>query len=276
MRERRVCRRLAVLVAVLATAAAAEDAPNTHNMALIGTRTAYASHLPMIDGVNGKRTAFTAPHRFQAIMAVEFRKAGRDLGESYAADRTSHPGTPLYTIGPTRQFVLTRLQPGPGSLGAFKARVVRGHLERGGIDVPGMADVDVVVKRIVHFREFDPRTPKPRDLRYILFGGGGEMFLAHWIAGPPDFDQLLAVTLSGAAPSDAELAKGIVVTIAGKPNSAAQRLRGTDAVTVATVAAPGSPARSLTVAPVRELYFEEGELMVPPTFDDTPLERAGN
>ena len=109
MLGRRSFMRLAAWAVMLATAAAAEDAPNTHNMALIGSHTGYVSHLPMFDGLNDTRTAFTAPHHFQAIMAVEFRKGGRDVGASYVADRTSHPGTPLYTIGPTRQFVLTRL-----------------------------------------------------------------------------------------------------------------------------------------------------------------------
>ena len=265
------------LAALLAVAAAAEDAPNTHNMALIGTRTAYVSHLPMFDGLNATGTAFTAPHRYQAIMAVEFRKARRDAGALYAADRQANAGTPLYTVGPSQEFVLTRLQPIPGraSLASFRARVVRGHLERGGIDVPGMSDVDVVVKRIVHFREFDPKVPKPRELRYILFGGGGETFLAHWIAGPPDFDQLLAVRLGGAPLSDAELANGVVVTVAGKANMAAQRLRGPAAVKAMTMAAGATAARALTIAVTRELYFEEGELLVPPTFNDTQMERAG-
>ena len=263
-----------VVAALLAVAAVAEDAPNTHNMALIGTRTAYVSHLPMFDGMNDTGTAFTAPHRYLAIMAVEFRKGGRDAGTSFAADRKSHASVPLYTIGPTGQFVLTRLQPGQGALGSLKGRVVRGHLERGGVTVPGMVAVDVVVKRVVHFREFDPKAPKPRELRYILFGSRSETFLAHWIAGPPDFDQLLAVRLGGASLSDAELANGVVVTVPGKANMATQRLRGPASVKAMTMAAADTAARALTVAVTRELYFEEGELLVPPTFEDTQLETS--
>ena len=41
----------------------------------------------------------------------------------------------------------------------------------------------------------------------------------------------------------------------------------------ATIPEAGS-AQALTLSGVHELYFEEGELLVPPTFDDTPLEKA--
>ena len=268
--------RLAVVVSGLASpnlAGAAEDPPNTHNMAIVGTRTAYVSHLPMFDAVNASGTAFTAPHRFQVIMAVDFRRGGRDADPLYTADRSRNPQTPLYTLGPSEEFVLTRLVKATPPLTQFKATVFRGHLEKRGKAVPGLEAVDVAVRRIVHFREFDPRAVKPRELRYILFGGGGETFLAHWISGPPDFDQLVAVKIEGTGFTDAELAKGIVLTIAGRANTAARRLRAAEAIAASTVASGTAAARPARLTPVRELYFEEGELFVPPQMpEDTPLE----
>ena len=256
-------------------AAVAEDLPNTHNMALVGTKTAYVWHLPMFDGVDAAGTAFTAPHRFQVIMAVDFKRGGRNADPLYTADRQQHPGSALYTVGPTRRFVLTRLANGAPRVTHFEADVFRGHLEKGGEVARGLDKVDVAVRHIVHFREFDPKATKPADLRYILFGGGGETFLAHWISGPPDFDQLVAVKLDGTGFTDAELADGVVLTVPGRGNTAAKRLRAPETVAASTLAAGSAAPRQVRLTPIREVYFEEGELFVPPQMSpDTPLEVA--
>lgn len=244
-----------------------EDAPGTHNMAVFGDKTVFASHLPMFDGVDRSGKRFTAPHRFQVILALGLPGEG---AVRYAADRKAHPAALLYTLGP-EQFVLSRLSTPAPVLTKFRGRMFRGHLERGGPVVPGLAAADLTVTRVVHFREFDPTAAKPKALTYILFGGGGEHYLAHWISGPPDFDQLLAVQLDGAAFSDAELAAGVIVEVPALANRAAARWRGKTPVAATTT---GATPRPLTLSAAREIYFEEGELLVPPTFGDTPAEAA--
>ena len=42
-----------------------------------------------------------------------------------------------------------------------------------------------------------------------MFGKGDELFLAHLITRPPDFDQILSVKVSGHAFTDAELGQGV-------------------------------------------------------------------
>ena len=47
------------------TSASAEDHPATHNMLVVGHDTIFLSHLPMFQGVNATKAAFTSPHRYQ-------------------------------------------------------------------------------------------------------------------------------------------------------------------------------------------------------------------
>ena len=59
-----------------------------------------------------------------------------------------------------------------------------------------MESVVVTVKKVVHAQKFDPAAPKPEKLQYILFGEGGELFLAHMITKPPDFDQIVSIKVA--------------------------------------------------------------------------------
>jgi len=56
-------------------------------------------------------------------------------------------------------------------------------------------------------------------------GKGKELFLAHFITKPPDFDQVLTVSVVDRSFTDEEFGKGLRVVFGG-PNSIAQRLRG--------------------------------------------------
>ena len=50
------------------TNASAEDHPATHNMLVVGHDTIFLSHLPMFQGVNATKAAFTSPHRYQVCL----------------------------------------------------------------------------------------------------------------------------------------------------------------------------------------------------------------
>ncbi|MBC6988764.1 hypothetical protein [Hymenobacter sp. BT491] len=264
----------------LAKAAArplAEDAPNTHNMLVFGEQAIYVSHLPMFDSVAASRTEYTSPHRYQVILEVAFQKAGQDLQKLYRDDRLRNANVRIYTLNPA-EFVLSRLAPaGAGSplLSDFQARVFRGHLERGGKVIPGLDDVQVRVKRVVHFRKFDPQASKLAEMKYLLFGSTQEAFVAHYISKPPDFDHVLSVKLDGHGLTDAQLRKGLEITIPGKANQAGERLKEAQQV-AALVQMPGNQTAKLGFKVGRQIYFEEGELLMPPTFADTKLEQLGN
>jgi len=267
----------------ITAAPAREDDPATHNMLVVGTEAVFLSHLPMFESVDASGTDYTSPHRYQVILQATFhrpvaqrRDSGMDVTSTYIGDRQSNPEVKMYTLSP-QDFILSRVftpaeQP---ALDTFEATVFRGHLERGGkriSDDPFMARVH----RVIYARKFDPATEKLQQLTYVLFGSEHELFLAHLISKPPDFDQILSVKAIGHQISPGELDRGIKVIFADRRNTASERLE------------PGQqpqqprtefllPTRELPfdlqVQPVKEFYFEEGELSMPPNFRQTDEEK---
>jgi hypothetical protein len=261
------------LLASNKTYALIEDEPNTHNMMIVGEQAIFLSHLPMFDDLNRTKTDYTSPHRYQVIVEADFVKNGKSLRERYAKDRQSNPSARMYTLNP-KQFVLSRLfATAPPLVRSFSAKVFRGHLERDGRVISGMENVTVNVKRIVQAHKFDPTAARPEVLEYLLFGKGTELFLAHRIVKPPEFDQLISVTITRRKFTDEQLSQGMRIVVNGGANTAPTRLKEQETVEAA-VAIPNEPsAVKVELRGVREFYFEEGELLIPPTFDPTPEEK---
>lgn len=254
-----------------------EDPPNTHNMLVVGERTLFLSHLPMFDGLDKIKTSFRSPHRYQVLLEARFSNQGKDVTDLYFKDRQAHPDTRIYTLTPTpEEFVITRLftpakQP---RLSAFNAMVFRGHLEQGGKPIPGLEKTSVRSNRIVHGRMFEPQAKKSTELEYILFGKGTELYLAHAIFAPPDFDHVLSVKVSGRELTDKDLAQDVRVIVRDRKNLATERLREKQRVEgTLRIGPPGSTVSKVQIEAGVELYFEEGELLVPPTFDPTSEEK---
>lgn len=231
------------------------DEPNVHNMLVVGQETVFLSHLTMFIAPD-----FDSPHRYQVILEATFSKAGANPQAVYTSDRKKNPGVKIYTLSP-EEFVLPNLiaADGQASISSFEASVFRGHLEKAG-NREILNGITVNVKNVIHFREFDPQATKLTRLEYILFGKGKELFLAHFITKPPDFDQVLPVTASDHSFTDEELRKGMRVVFE-RPNAIAQRLMGKQEA-VGEVRGTSSPLKVKFKAG-SELYFEEGELRVP-------------
>jgi len=151
--------------------------------------------------------------------------------------------------------------------------VFRGHLERSPNDVI-LPDITVQIKRIVYKHEFSPKDKRPENLEYILFGTPDELFLAHRIVAPGEFDQLLPVKIAGQQFSDTDLSQGLHVVVSGRPNASSSRLRKGQDSTAQLIRANGE-SRNITLQPALEVYFEESELAVPPPLlsEDTQEER---
>lgn len=239
------------------------DGVATHNMLVVGEKAVFLYHLPMFQ----EKGQPPMPHRYQVILEVAFSKKGSNPQADYSMDRQRHTATKIYTINP-QPFVLPKLV-APDSLRKFRGTIFRGHLEKGGKTI--LSNVDVNVNRVVYFQQFIPAAKRPAQLEYLLFGKRGELFLAHLVTAPPDFDQVISVTITGQTFTDEELAKGIKVIIPHTTNSPSARLKENQQVdgefTSATV------AQRIQVKVKREFYFEEGELRVPPNFDTTPEEK---
>lgn len=239
-----------------------------HNMLIVGKETVFVSHFPMF-----RSAAFDSPHRYQVIMEVTLTKQGSDPQSVYFSDRGNNPMTKIYSLSPD-EFVLPNLiSTNPALIiKSFPASVFRGHFEKPDKKIL-IEGVDVSVKKIVHFREFDPKAKRLAQLEYILFGKGQELFLAHFITRPPDFDQIISVA-SDHSFTDQELSNGLHV-IFEKPNSIAGRfLEKEEAFGVVRSANKTAGGLKVKFKAGTEFYFEEGELRVPADFDPTPAETS--
>jgi TAT (twin-arginine translocation) pathway signal sequence len=251
-----------------------QDPAATHNMMVVGVKTVYLSHLPMFEEVTEDGKEFTSLHRRQVIIEATFMQKGRDVTSKYSSDRESHPDEKMYTLEPA-DFVLGRVDPQGTALKKFRGNAVfRGHLERGGqafIGEQGVSSFDVVVKKVVHFHKFDPKGTKPAQLKYLLFGKGPELFMAHFITKPDDFDQIVSVKIPDHGLSDVQLSKGLHVVFAERENNALARMKEKQ-IGPGMLQLPGAPSKKLTVEVAREFYFEESELATNPTFKPTEEE----
>ena len=96
-----------------------------------------------------------------------------------------------------------------------------------------MTGIDVPIQQVVYVKEIGPPKGPNRAniLEYIVFGKDDEIFLAHRITQPPDFDQLLNVKISGGTLTEAQLKKGVLVTVPNRQNEPARRLKRGETVT---------------------------------------------
>jgi hypothetical protein len=114
----------------------------------------------------------------------------------------------------------------------------------------------------VVFRKFDPEADQLPQLAYLLFGKGQELFLAHLITRPPDFDQILSVKVAGHQFTEEELRQGVQVTFPGRENSPEARIMEEEVVSGRVeVAGEDSPQTlEIELEAGVEFYFEAGEL----------------
>jgi hypothetical protein len=251
------------------------DPPATHNMLVVGEKTVFLSHLPMFDSLIEDKSDYTSMHRYQVILEAKFIRNGKDVTGIYMKDRQSNAGTKMYTLQPAR-FVLARLftpNADSAALRSFKATIFRDHLERNGEPIEGLEDVVVKVNKVVHARKFDPSQEKPAQLEYFLFGKGDELFLAHLITKPPDFDQIVAVRAVGHRFTSEELGKGVRVLLPERSNAATQRIKENEQAKAQFQIVDASQILDLPIQAGTEYYFEEGELAMPAVFNQTPEEK---
>ena len=239
-----------------------------HNQMMIGEQTIYLSHLPMFM-FNPRRH----PHNYQVILEVTLSGPGNPQA-TYVNDRKKNPDERMYTMSPDA-FEMVEFDPQDPRRHSLTGAIFRGHLEREGEQIIDRAVAQVV--NIVYFHEFDPNAESPAQLDYLLFGKTPELFLAHVITRPPDFDQLLAVTVVGHALSAFtadDLSRGIRVSIPGRANTAHTRIKAGERVMGQAQLSGAQAAQPVELEVGTEFYFEEGELRLPMTMDQTPEERA--
>lgn len=233
-----------------------------HGMLIVGEETIYVSHLPM----------WMRPHNFQVILEVTF--AGQDQPQArYVADRKT-TGTRLYTLNPRQQWDIRELAPAgtqrlPSRL-SFRATIWRNHFEFHPVTHPGQRfkiaqDAEVHVENVVLFQELHRQGPGLQDLEYLLFGKGQELFLAHVISQPPDFDQVISVQVGNHHFADEDLRQGVRVVFPGRANTIANKIKeGEQLLGTTRIVGQGTAGSTdLAVAAGIELYFETEDLADP-------------
>jgi len=255
-----------------------------HNMLIVGKTTTFLYHLPLFSF-----PGFVSPHRYQMILEATFTLSGKSLQDAYIAERGKYPDKQIYSFGPER-FAFSSPDDFPKTL---KGTIFRGHLEKKG-STPIFKDVVANITTVFWFRELDLSRYNPENpskLQYIVFGRGQELFMAHLIYKPPDFDQILSVDDTGKQiinylqePVDeGETRTSIRLfrrPLVGFPqkNVVAQRLKQNQSIVGTFYKPVGNYIRfveeSASIKVRSEYYFEEGELRTPPEYATTPAERA--
>lgn len=224
------------------------DPPGTHGMLLFGEKTIYLSHLPMFS---------MNIHRYQVILEVTLTKTGGDAQAAYVQDRRKHPGTRIYTFEPD-PFVLPELDPKNPQRSSFSGTIFRGHFERGGN--PINENVVAKVTRVIHFRKFDSQATGLPQLEYFVFGKDQDLFLAHLITRPPDFDQVMSVGQIDRKFTNEELSEGASIIFPRKKNTPVQRIKAGTQMIGQMKQAGTSAAKTVKLRPGVQFYFESGEL----------------
>ena len=248
-----------------------EDPPpppthGSHGMLLIGEKHIFLSHLPMF-----MFEVEAHPHNFQVILEVKpVPSATGEALTTYVEDRRAHPEVRIYTFVPDK-FEMADLDPADQKVKSLHGTVHRGHFEK---DHEEIGTATAQVSNVVLFQPFKRGEQRPRDLEYLLFGHPDELFLAHLITRPPDFDQILSVGNIEPTLEDEELAKGRRVRVPGRENSAPTRLKAQERLVAEVPEVTGSDSKELELVIDAELYFEEGELAEPASSAPTEEETA--
>jgi hypothetical protein len=209
-----------------------------HNMFAFGHRTLFLSHFP----------SFMAPHDTQLVFEATLEDANGSLQEVWLRERQSHPDQRGYIMKPEAFALSTLYTPDPPARGSFTATFSRGGDEA----IPELTDVKVRVTDVVYAKKLD-RLGTFDELRYILFGRRDELFLAHLLSRPPDFDQIVSARLVGPRPDEDELRRRIEVVFPGRANTVQQRIRNGPVATARGHVTGAHQFLDLKIADVHEL-----------------------
>jgi hypothetical protein len=163
----------------------------------------------------------------------------------------------------TPRFVLPDILPTdskPPARTTLEADLYRDHVEKDNPEKELIAEgIDVHILRVGHARRYDPHARPLSALEYVLFGDVTEPYLAHFITRPPDFDQILRVTIDGDLSAEL-LASGSRLTIPNRANTLNDRLKEGEA-TVSAVLHTGNSDIAVEVKPEVEFYCNsDGDL----------------
>ena len=113
--------------------------------------------------------------------------------------------------------------------------------------------------KVVHFHAFDPNARELNQLEYILFGKGKELFLAHYITRPPDFDQIISLESIDHHFTDEELIQGAHIIFPGRANTIPMKIKECEKIS-GQASVDGSKSVEVSIKAGTEFYFCAEEL----------------
>lgn len=213
------------------------------------------------------------PHNFQVILEAAF--VDPEDERTYRDDRLDASGA-LYTAFPEfDQGALIASDAGQEPLRLLSdTPVFRGHFEHGGEPLSLPAGGNVNVAQVLYSREFLSGGDKLAEQNYLLFGRGDDVFLAHLISAPPDFQQVVPAAIK-APDIEADAARGVVESVIDDPllfvrlpdrsNEVGSRLRSGDTISCALETGTRAGPVTIELQIGEEAYCEAGELSRPNT-----------
>ncbi|MGW6913001.1 hypothetical protein ACWGB8_04115 [Kitasatospora sp. NPDC054939] len=192
------------------------DAPprHGHRFLLIGKQTVFAYHLPLY---------FVPVHAFQMI--TRFGLVDQ-LREKYLADLAQHEGEQVYySLFSEGHWPLKEIVDGTRSS-------LPVELERVTVDSAGrrtftmiLAETTATCRKedVVHYRPLNATT-YPDYLTYLAFGQGDEVHLAHQLAAPKNWDEVITTRgPQGFEPADLAAAKAVTIPSIKDPKGPVER-----------------------------------------------------
>lgn len=227
----------------------------SHGQLIFGEDKVYLHHLPFLQADPSRH-----PHNFQVLMRVSFvDEADR---QAYLQRRKLRPDA-LFTALPDdygQIWLKTIFEAGAKGQELGEVEIFDEHFENDPRPRPFLK-AEMVIDEVLEFRELDPDGPTADELRYMIVETEQEAFLIHEVSSPPDFDQVLKVTLTPAitGASEVSLDRGMLRLI-GADNAEGGRLIVGDALTCSAHDGTRRLPFDVAVAIERETYCEAGEL----------------
>jgi hypothetical protein len=120
------------------------------------------------------------------------------------------------------------LQAEPFDLAALrdgKLKRLKASLSKVGSQSPEWKDVQVRVRAVPWHNVLNPNGASVPRLLYRIVGSPEATYLVHEVSGEPDFHHVVRVKFKNRRFTEAELARGLYVDVADRPNTPASRLK---------------------------------------------------
>lgn len=185
--------------------------PHRHAFVMTGSDTLFLCHLTQLH---------TECHMYQIVLRVRLPEYAMRI---YLEEQKRHPGSTYFLANVDDDlFNLPDLQTQARTsfIGEFWQDIPDKPVYEywpWRDETPVLANIDVQIERVVHYRHFDFNLNYPDSLTYFMFGAGSEAHLYHYQTKEPDFDQVISLSKAPHWLPARQLEAGIHVNIPALP-----------------------------------------------------------